>query len=48
LYQCLKNTGVTHLNLSKNPLKIKGAKAVGDMIMKGNDINIDVLDISEC
>ena len=48
MYQCLKNTGVTHLNLSKNPLRTKGAKAVGDMIMKGNDINIDVLDISEC
>jgi hypothetical protein len=48
LYNCLKKTGVTHLVLSKNPLKVKGAKAVGDMIMKGNDINLDFLDVSEC
>jgi Ran GTPase-activating protein (RanGAP) involved in mRNA processing and transport len=36
------------LNLSKNPLKFKGAKAIGDMIMKGNDISLDFLDISDC
>jgi hypothetical protein len=44
----MQNTGITILNLSKNPLKIKGGKAIGDMIMKGNNIQLEVLDVSEC
>jgi hypothetical protein len=44
----MKDTGITHLILSRNPLKINGGKAIGDMIMKGNDINLEFLDISEC
>ncbi len=48
LYQGLKQTAVTHLILSKNPLKNKGAKWIGDMIARGNEVNLEYLDISEC
>ena len=43
-----KHSEVQILNLSKNPIKNKGAKIIANMIMRGSDIKIDDLNLTEC
>jgi hypothetical protein len=43
-----KYTAIIHLNLSHNPIKNKGAKCIGEMIMRGSDIKLEELTISDC
>lgn len=48
IYGALKVAGILRLNLSKNPLKNKGAKIIGDILIKGSNIFLDELNIAEC
>lgn len=43
-----KSASIIILNLSRNPIKNKGAKCLGEMIMRGSDIRLEDLDISDC
>lgn len=44
----LKCTTLLELILSRNPLKNKGAKAIAEMLAKGSEVGVEVLDIAEC
>jgi Leucine Rich repeat len=44
----LKYTAIRVLNLTRNPLKNKGAKAIGDMLVRGSEIKIEILNLTEC
>jgi Ran GTPase-activating protein (RanGAP) involved in mRNA processing and transport len=43
-----KQTEIQILNLTRNPIKNKGAKSIANMIMRGSDIKIDDLNLTEC
>lgn len=48
MVKSLKYTAVKVINFTRNPLKNKGAKAIGEMLVRGSDIKIDVLNLTEC
>jgi Ran GTPase-activating protein (RanGAP) involved in mRNA processing and transport len=48
LLDALPNSEVSELNLSRNPIKNNGAKYIGEMIVKGTDIILEKVNISEC
>ena len=43
-----KHTEIQTLNLTRNPIKNKGAKSIANMIMRGSDVKIDELNLTEC
>ncbi len=43
-----KHTEIQILNLTRNPIKNKGAKSIANMIMRGSDVKIDELNLTEC
>jgi hypothetical protein len=43
-----KHTEIQILNLTRNPIKNKGAKSIANMIMRGSDVKIDDLNLTEC
>ena len=47
LYETLSHTKIKHLDLSKNPLKNKGIKIVGQMLSKGGLV-LENLYLQDC
>jgi hypothetical protein len=43
-----KHTEIQILNLTRNPIKNKGAKSIANMLLRGSDIKIDDLNLTEC
>jgi Ran GTPase-activating protein (RanGAP) involved in mRNA processing and transport len=43
-----KHTEIQTLNLTRNPIKNKGAKSIANMIMRGSEVKIDELNLTEC
>lgn len=48
LAKALESSQVQQLNLSRNPIKNKGAEVIGEIINKGNNNNLEVLNLTEC